>query len=298
MSNRPPDDDFGFDDDDFSFDDDEGTTGANDEGFSFDDEEFDFGGDDEEFDFGGDDDITFEEEEERRGPSRTFIAIAAAMIILFLLALGALVLFMFNNQGPTDLELTATAIVATNNRIAQFGQETATAAVFFAQTQTAQANLTATELARPTETPTPSPTASPTATLPPDLTEAAAFAMQTQAAFDLTATADAINASANMTATALASGPTSPPTVAINAVAQTATALAILLQPTVGGDSQAIATPTIEGQPPTLPTALPDTGLFDDLAAGGAGGLGGLALAIIGLIGVIAISRRRRTVIR
>jgi cytoskeletal protein RodZ len=292
MSNRPPDDDFGFDDDDFSFDDDEGTTGANnEEGFSFDDEEFDFGGD-EEFDFGGDDDITFEEEEERRGPSRTFIAIAAAMIILFLVALGVLVLFVFNNQGPTDLELTATSIVATNNRIAQFGQETATAAVFFAQTQTAQANLTATELARPTNTPTPSPTASPTATVPPDLTEAAAFAMQTQAAFNLTATADALNASANATLTAQASGPTSPPTVAINAVAQTATALALILQPTVGGQ---VATPTIEGgQPPTLPTALPDTGLFDDLAAGGAGSLGGLLLAVIGLIGVIAISRRLR----
>lgn len=297
MSNRPPDDDFGFDDDDFSFDDDEGTTGATDEGFSFDDDEFDFGGDDEEFDFGGEDDITFEEEE-RRGPSRTFIAIAAAMIVLFLLALGALVLFMFNNQGPTDLELTATSIVATNNRIAQFGQETATAAVFFAQTQTAQANLTATELARPTETPTPSPSPSPTQTVTPDSTEAAAFAMQTQAAFELTATADALNASANMTATALASGPTSPPTVAINAVAQTATALAILLQPTTGDSQQVIATPTIEGQPPTLPTALPDTGLFDDLAAGGAGSLGGLVLAIVGLIGVIAISRRLRTVNR
>src|SRR5690606_22280364 len=197
MSNRPPDDDFSFDDDDFSFDD-EGATVANDEGFSFDDEEFDFGGDDAEFDFGGDDDITFEEEEERRGPSRTFIAIAAAMIILFLLALGALVVFMFQNQGPTDLEYTASAIVATNNKIAQFGQETATAAVFFAQTQTAQANLTATELARPTETPTPTPTETATPTLPPDMTEAAAFAMQTQAAFDLTSTADAINASANM----------------------------------------------------------------------------------------------------
>ncbi len=297
MSNRPPDDDFGFDDDDFSFDDDEGTTGATDEGFSFDDEEFDFGGDDE-FDFGGEDDITFEEEEARRGPSRTFIAIAAAMIGLFLIALVVLVVFVFNNQGPTDLELTATSIVATNNRIAQFGQETATAAVFFAQTQTALANLTATELARPSDTPTPSPSPSPTQTVTPDSTEAAAFALQTQAAFNLTATADAINASANATATALASGPTSPPTVAINAVAQTATALAAILQPTTGGDSQAVATPTIEGEVPTLPTALPDTGLFDDLAAGGAGGLGGLALAVIGLIGLIAVSRRLRTVNR
>lgn len=293
MSNRPPDDDFGFDDDDFSFDDDEGTTGAGDEGFSFDDDEFDFGGDDE-FDFGRDDDITFEEEEARQGPSRTFIAIAAAMIILFLLALGALVLFVFNNQGPTPLELTATSIVATNDRIALFGQETATAAFFFAQTQTAEANLTATELARPTDTPSPTPTETPTQTPTPDSTEAALFAMQTQAAFELTATADAI---IQLTSEAAAQGPTILPTVAINAVAQTATALAQILQPTVGG-AQIIATPTIEGGIPTLPTALPDTGLFDDLAAGGAGGLGGLALAIIGLIGLIAISRRIRTASR
>jgi hypothetical protein len=281
MSNRPPDDDFGFDDEEFSFDD-EGTAGESNEEFSFDnDDEFDFGGEDE-FDFGGEEDITFEEEEERRGPSRTFIIIAAAMIGLFLVALAVLVLFVLRPQGPTPLEQTATSIVATNNKIAQFGQETATAAVFLAQTQTAQANLTATELARPTDTPTPSPTASPTASPTPDLTQAAAFAMQTQAAFDLTSTADA-----------LAQVPTIPPTIAINAVAQTATALAQILQPTVGG-AQVVATPTGEGQVPTLPTALPDTGLFDDLAAGGTASLGGLVLAIAGLIGVIFISRRLR----
>ncbi|MBZ0301721.1 MAG: hypothetical protein K8J31_18385 [Anaerolineae bacterium] len=173
MSNRPPDDDFNFDDEDFDFGD-EGGTGDAGEDFAFDDEEFDFGGGDE-FDFGGDEDLTFEEEEEeRRGPSRTFIIIAATMIGLFLVALAVLVLFVLNGRGPTDLELTATSIVATNVRIAQLGDETATAAVFFAQTQTQQANLTATMLARPTDTPTASPSPSPSTTPTPDLTEAAA----------------------------------------------------------------------------------------------------------------------------
>ena len=96
------------------------------------------------------------------------------------------------------------------------------------------------------------------------------------------------------TADAVAALPTVPPTIAINAVAQTATALAQFLQPTVSGEI--VATPTVEGQGPApLPTALPDTGLFDDLATGNMGSLGGLVLAIMGLLGVIVISRRLRT---
>lgn len=285
MSNRPPDDDFDFNDEEFDFGDEGGKAGATGDDFTFDDEEFDFGGD-EEFDFGGDEDLTFEEaEEERSGPSRTFIIIAAAMIGLFLIALVVLVVFVFRDTGPTPLEQTATAIVATNARIAQLGNETATAAILFAQTQTQQANLTATQLARPTDTPTPSPSPSPTASPSPDLTEAAAFAIQTQAAADLTATANALEQL-----------PTSPPTIAINAVAQTATALALLLQPTIGDQGGGVvASPTAEGTSIAgLPTALPDTGLFDDLAAGNTSSLGGLLLATLGLVGLIVVSRRVR----
>lgn len=282
MSNRPPDDDFGFDDEDFNFDDEDlGTGDAGDE-FAFDNEEFDFGGDDE-FDFGDEEDLTFEEEEaERTGPSRAFIIIAAAMIGLFLIALLFVGFLLLRDTGPTDLELTATSIVATNERIAQLGNETATAAVLLAQTQTQAANLTATQLALPTDTPTPTPTDTPPPSPTPDMTEAAAFTIQTQAAADLTATA-----------VALVEVPTLPPTVAIDAVAQTATALAIILQPTVG-EGVVAASPTAEGPPVGLPTALPDTGLFDDLAAGNPGSLGGLALATLGLIGLIAVSRRLR----
>ena len=61
----------------------------------------------------------------------------------------------------------------------------------------------------------------------------------------------------------------------------------------VGG----VGSPTPEGLRPTpgvAPTALPDTGLFDDIA-GGTGGLGALALMALGLVAVIFVSRRLRT---
>lgn len=44
-----------------------------------------------------------------------------------------------------------------------------------------------------------------------------------------------------------------------------------------------------------LPTAIPDTGLFDDVVSGGSSGLGMLAIVVIGLVGVIVVSRRLRT---
>lgn len=75
-----------------------------------------------------------------------------------------------------------------------------------------------------------------------------------------------------------------------NAVALTATSLALTLAPQ----------PTVEAGTPTpsfvaMPTALPDTGLFDNVAAGGRDGIGMIALAAFGLVGVIVISRRIRS---
>jgi hypothetical protein len=209
------------------------------------------------------------------------------MIALFVIALIVLVVITIGGQGPTPIEQTATAIFFINSTTVAQGLETATASFELGLTQTVQANLTATELARPTETPTPSP--SPTVVTPtPDLTQMAAFtfATQTQSAINLAQTQAALPTDT----------PSGPPTIEVNAVALTATALAGLLQqPTLDQGGGQAATPTAEGGPVgPLPTALPDTGLFDDLAAGGAGSLGGLVLAVFGLLGVIVISRRLR----
>ncbi|MBE2272334.1 MAG: hypothetical protein IAE80_29130, partial [Anaerolinea sp.] len=86
--------------------------------------------------------------------------------------------------------------------------------------------------------------------------------------------------------------------------AQTATALAAILQQPTQDSSGGGLIPTQEIVPgatqafPTLAptaTALPGTGFFDEIAAGGRDGIGLLALAVIGLVGVIVISRRVRS---
>lgn len=478
MSNRPP-DDFRFDDDDdFPFDNDDDT--------SFD------GGLGDDFD---EDLPALEEEEEPggRGPSRTFIVIAALMIILFLVAIVALIFLANRDTGPTPFEITSTAIAQINATTIAQGFETQTQAANLLLTETQIAfNATLTAQA-PTDTPSPSPsptipTATPTPTLDATLAAATAIQLQTEAALtqaaalpileigdvpierirqaatavalifqaeiqrqgggvpDIEATSTAIaevistqvfgeviepsgpvvqavtpvaqilqtaivipggigdaaiqatsTAVANLlqteialpsgnvpapqvalaataianvlqaapavviapeafqaTSTAVASGlqeqaeipgagiigivaqaatpaagifqteiaftgqldPTAVQLtstavadifatalagqgggqVSIDAVAQTATALANLLQqPTQAG----VITPTPEGGTPSFqprPTELPDTGLFDDIAAGSPAGLGAIVLTMMGLIAVIVISRRLRAI--
>jgi hypothetical protein len=90
------------------------------------------------------------------------------------------------------------------------------------------------------------------------------------------------------------------PTNPLEAVNQTATAIAGAFL-----TATAQAAGTAEVEPPVTPavtpgftpvaTALPDTGLFDDIASNGGEGIGLLAVAVIGLIGVIFLSRRART---
>jgi hypothetical protein len=293
MSNRPP-----FDDDELNFDDEDefgnddfdlGEDDASDE-FAFeDDSDFDFD-DNGEFSFDDDEDLTFEDEEAAGGgPSRTFIYIALAMIALFVIALIALVVLTLGGGGPTDIELTTTAIVAQNATTEALRLQTATQAVVIAMAATENAALTQTALAIPTDTPPPTATDTPPPSFTPDETQAAAnlILTQTQQALFLEQTL----------AAAPTDTPAGPPTVPGNAVALTATALANLLQPTAADQGGGIATPTIEGGTPigALPTALPDTGLFDDLAAGGTASLGGLALAMFGLVGLILVSRRLRS---
>ncbi|MBE0690962.1 MAG: hypothetical protein IH587_12660, partial [Anaerolineae bacterium] len=125
-----------------------------------------------------------------------------------------------------------------------------------------------------------------------------AIAQQTSAA----ATAAALSVTEPPTAVGVPTEVVQVPTVVpgLNSIEQTGTALAVTFQALTqqameagGGE----ATPTPEGgfQPIVRPTALPDTGLFDDITAGGRDGLGLLALAVIGLVGVIFVSRRVRS---
>ena len=98
--------------------------------------------------------------------------------------------------------------------------------------------------------------------------------------------------------------PTTVPTSALEAVNQTATAIAGAfltataqaggIQPTVEPGVTGTTVPVTPGFTPVA-TALPDTGLFDALGTGGSDGIGLLALAVVGLVGVIFISRRIRT---
>ncbi len=85
----------------------------------------------------------------------------------------------------------------------------------------------------------------------------------------------------------------------LEAVNQTATAIAgAFLTATAQAVTPGAITVTVPAQAfPTLAvTALPDTGLFDDVVGGGSSGMGVLALAVFGLIGVIVVSRRLRSV--
>jgi hypothetical protein len=79
----------------------------------------------------------------------------------------------------------------------------------------------------------------------------------------------------------------------------TATAIAgnfLTLTAQAGPTQETIATQPAGGFGTAIPrpTALPDTGLFDEVAGGGRDGVTMLALAVIGLVGVIFIARRMR----
>ncbi|MEO8608562.1 MAG: hypothetical protein ABI690_11800 [Chloroflexota bacterium] len=280
-----------------------------DDGFNFgDDNSFDFGdeasGDDSSFDFGdepsdiglddGDKGFGFEDEdmpdidedEEAGGGgggvSRTFIIIAGVMILLFILGLGAVVLISAGGGPPTEFDNQKATIVAANATTAANALLTETAKAIDAGTQTAIA-LTpqATETLPPTETPN-IPTITPTPTL--DATQEFANALLTQQASELTQTAEFLLTPQATNTMGFTQGD----------VELTATALAILLAP--GNQPTLVAgVPTQEiTNPGVLPTQLPQTGFFDDLAAGNAN-VGLIALMALGLVGVIVVSRRVRT---
>lgn len=290
--------------------------------FDFDDDDF-FGRDDEpplrddeEFptDFGSDiegDMPVIEDQQEGRGGNRTFIILAAVMIALFLCGL-AVILFLAFQPRENPAELTRVAIEATNNQIATFAAETSTANAII-QTETADALLiaqAATETAAAyTDTPSPTPSTTPSPTADQTSLAATANVAATQTAIALAgqAAAQTATAIAQQTISAGAATNTNTPVppatstpgdLGLSAVNQTATRIAsdfLTATAAAAGVGGGEVTPTQE-QPGFTPipraTALPDTGLFDDIAGGG--GIGLLALAVVGLVGVIAISRRLR----
>ncbi|MFN8527520.1 MAG: hypothetical protein U0670_02800 [Anaerolineae bacterium] len=95
-----------------------------------------------------------------------------------------------------------------------------------------------------------------------------------------------------------------PPTVdlSLNPVNQTATAIAGAFQTatalaapvTVTATVEAGVVPPTESFPVLAPTALPNTGLFDDLSGNGTG-IGVLGIALFGLVGVIVVARVMRS---
>jgi hypothetical protein len=383
------DDDFNFDDNDFDFgDEDTSANDAND--FRFDEDEPADVGLDNDVSFGDEDMPILEEEEEEReagGVSRTFVILAAVLIILFVVGLGAVLLIASQPQGPTPNDLTATAIVATNQAVALALTETQVAqptlavqqtqtadALFIAQTSTAQAAFVAqtstSQAAFEAQTATQSAILAATAQaqIPPTADQAAQVAALTQVAVNLTAFAPpqvneltlvaaqatpvtepnqaafgtqvaalvtrlappipagvvpggldpaqqsqltqvatliqgldpTLLAEANAQAVAVVPTET-PPGLNQSDVALTATALASLLAPgpsaTLGQGGGVIASPTPEGGvvgPGPVPTALPQTGFFDDMMASGSGGIGAMMLMGLGLVAVIIVSRRLR----
>jgi hypothetical protein len=272
------------------------------------------------------------EPERERGISPVFILLAVLMIVLSVAGLGVILFWATRPTGPSDLELTATQIVLLNQTVeAQLAQTQTQSFIFQQQTQTAafeslfltQTALAASPTASPTNTrlPTLTPTPSPN---PDELTATALIAnvltreILSLTPPNLTETAAALTLTAlNFTATPSPQpSPTPPPTDTppptptvivtspLDAVNQTATAIAdafLTATAIAGGVRVGEPTPetfitavvTIPLTP--IPTALPDTGLFDDVMGGDAGSMGALALALVGLVGVIAVARHLRS---
>ena len=299
--------------------------------FDFDDDFF--GSDDDNTPLPGDDELPagfgddFEDDmpvidqggDESRGGNRTFIVLAAIMILLFLVGLGVVLFLATRDTGPTPNQLTSTYIADQNATIVAYANETATAAVnILNATQTAEAY---TDTPSPSPSPTEPPTVTPTPTTDPTDLAATLFIQQTQTAImqaglaaqeTATAIAAAATLNAQMTEIALLTqqaavtvtdvaivptGVTQPPISAINLTA-TAIAGGFLTQTAEAGVGGGQPTPTVEGgfgTPIVRPTALPDTGLLDDVVGSGRDGIGLLALAVVGLVGVIVVSRRMRS---
>lgn len=278
------DDDFSFDDDeDFAFDDDEGID-------SFDD-------------IGGDEDF-FEDEEvvERTGPSRTFIILAGMMILLMVVGLIVVLILATRPTGPSDIEITRTAIAMINETAMQQLAETQVK-------QTEDAISTATQVQLDLEATQTADVVNITATAEAIVQQTAdAEALIVQQTADAEAliqqqTADAADLIAQQTADAQATIDAGQPVQTeegtpeevtpsgIGDVALTATAIVEQLL-TPQGATLTPGTGGGVGQPTPRPGQLPDTGLLDNSTS--ASGLGAIMLAAFGLVGIIFGARRLR----
>lgn len=320
-------DGFGFDDD---FDDDfdsgfGGDTLADDSsGFGFDDDDdFDAGfGDDDGFGdvgdldsdedmFASDEDMPddFAEQEEVGSGSgfRRWVMILGGafavqvIVIILLLVLGG------GDSGPSDFELTSTAVFFINATTFAEGTERAEMANQQATEIVLAQSVTPTPTTPPTNTPRPSFTPSFT----PDLTEMALANIEAEqtAAAEQTVSAAETSAATTPTPTEVTldiEGTSTALAQAFLSVTETFAARTPMDGDLGGQGGGAEATPTPEGGTGgTTSTGgattgggltgageLPDAGLFDNFAAGNS--LGAIALAAFGLLGVIAFARRMR----
>ena len=283
------DDDFGFEDDLFGDDDAGG--------------DFDFGDDDDfgdagfdDLDFGDEDEFFITDDEVAPGASRAFLALAALLIFLFAIGLGAVILLSDRDGDVDPFDATSTFVAQVNaTTLAEIQlQQTrdadaaATRAIELATFNAEQTQIALTGVAQETQA------------------VATQNAIQTQNAVDATATAVANVAQQTLDAeaelTRIAAGETAVPTVAdfvtagpvdIPDVQLTATALAELYLQLTPGDG----TPTrevgviiaTEAPPGVRPGELPETGFVDE-------NIGVLMLMAFGLMGVIFASRRLRAI--
>ena len=302
------DDLFGDDDEDLGegFESDEKESG-----FGFDDEEEDYDLEDfEDFDEELDEDFLgegeeFEEVGAAAGPSRTFVIIAMGMMVVFIVAIIlVMVLVLGQDEGPSANELTAHAIETEN---------AGTEAAFYA-TKTQEpidATATAEEAARVIQLQMTEESIQMTEAAQESATAQFFFDQQTQTAaaetpeVEVTPTVDELarlQTAQALTETAAVETPEETafvqPTISVDGVAATATAIAAALQTPI-----ILTTPTelprgdrFTPVPTARATALPDSGMFDDV--GGDTGVALVLLAAFGLVGVIFGTRTLRTINR
>lgn len=338
-------DDFDFDDDffadgddDFSLDDlrdDEEDLGGFDN-FDFDDaddfsassddeaggvDSFDFGSDDDDdlfSDDGDDDDLgAFEDydddffgnepEREEGGTSRTFVYLAIAMLLFFLIGIGLVLFLVLRGDDDPNND---PAVIARNTEAAEILMTNAVVETQLAMTQTQTVldqTLAVEQMTVDAQSTIEAANAQATATAEAEI-QATADAQATLDALptetplvDLTAQAeiDALTQEAQLTLNAQNVTPTQMGTsdaVDADSVALTATALAQLL--TSPTPSAGDVTPTRESGVPTIaPNSgsggqLPETGLSVDISSND---LPLIALVAFGLIGVMFGARRLRS---
>ncbi len=232
-----------------------------------------------------------------------FVILLLGLVVVILIGVAVIILAAVQ-QNQTNAELERTAdFIKTNNAIVQENMQRTIIAKSFTPTPSATPTPTFTETPTPTPTPTETETPSPSATFDEAATATASAINATIISLtlkpsDLTATAvaqQATNAASTLTAQP---GATTPPPIPVTLPFGTG-------GPVVGIPPQIIVV-LVTNTPPrtgTLPkvtpgkgTALPRTGLIDEVAGGAVrpDNLAVVGLAAVGLVAVIVVARRMR----